>query len=369
MPLREVKASIAVITYNHEQYIGRCLDSLLRQKTDFLFEIIVGEDCSNDNTAKIVTEYAERFPDIIKPIRSAANVGMTANIDRVEKACRGKYIAYCEGDDCWICEDKLQKQVDFLSNNPEYGLVHAGAIGVLQDGRQREIQTTAEDDLEKGSQFILTSQHRILTLTVCLVKDMLIRAKEEERTICDPEFKAADFSRWYVINQYSRIKYFPEIVAKYSILDESASHSKNVLCRHRFQESVYKLKRRLWENWNKQPEVMLVIDRNYWPVALGFAAKLADRRLASTAAAELIHLNKKLNHIQTLEYAAAYSWLARRGIGLIEHILFVKNSIRQAGLKEWIMCAWVFGVAVVWLYPFLNRVSSKILGILSAKIS
>jgi len=115
--------SILSITYNHEKFISQAIDSWLMQKTNFDIEIVIGEDCSTDNTLQIIKEYQKRYPHLIKIITSDTNVGMQANFIRTLEACNGKYIALCEGDDYWTDPLKLQKQVDFLENNEIYSIV------------------------------------------------------------------------------------------------------------------------------------------------------------------------------------------------------------------------------------------------------
>jgi glycosyltransferase involved in cell wall biosynthesis len=112
--------NICMLAYNHEDYIIESIESILNQITDFSLLLIIGEDKSTDRTREICMEYADRFPDKIKLITSVSNVGMMQNFVRTYKACEGKYIAFCEGDDYWTDPYKLQKQVDFLEANPEY---------------------------------------------------------------------------------------------------------------------------------------------------------------------------------------------------------------------------------------------------------
>lgn len=112
--------SVRTSTYNHGSYIKQCIESVLMQKTTFPFEYIIGEDCSADDTRVIVLDYAKRYPDIIRVITANSNVGSKANGRRCIDACRGKYMAICEGDDYWTDPLKLQKQVDFLEKNKEY---------------------------------------------------------------------------------------------------------------------------------------------------------------------------------------------------------------------------------------------------------
>lgn len=123
--------SINCATYNHEEYIAEALEGFLMQKTDFNYEILIGEDCSTDKTRKIVEEYIEQYPDKIKMITSENNVGERINFIRLLENSKGKYIAVCEGDDFWIDPYKLQKQVDYMEGNPECTLCFHAADIVL----------------------------------------------------------------------------------------------------------------------------------------------------------------------------------------------------------------------------------------------
>ena len=125
--------SVRVITYNHEKYIAQCLEGILMQRANFPFEVIVGEDCSTDRTREIVLDYGRRFPETIRVIISETNVGGFRNVLRVQQACRGKYLAICEGDDYWIDPLKLQKQADFMEAHPECPLCFHDAFTVRYD--------------------------------------------------------------------------------------------------------------------------------------------------------------------------------------------------------------------------------------------
>jgi glycosyltransferase involved in cell wall biosynthesis len=111
--------SVCMITYNHESYIREAIEGVLMQKTNFPIELIIGEDCSTDNTRKIVREYENKYPEIIVAQYPETNRGMMKNFTTVLQSARGKYIALCEGDDYWTDPLKLQKQVDFLEENPD----------------------------------------------------------------------------------------------------------------------------------------------------------------------------------------------------------------------------------------------------------
>ncbi len=114
--------SIWMITYNHVLFIKDALESILVQKTNFNFEVIIGDDNSDDGTAQIIKQYATKFPQIIKPIYNPTNIGMHKNTIYTLQRCTGKYIAMLEGDDKWIDDNKLQMQVDFLEKNKDVSL-------------------------------------------------------------------------------------------------------------------------------------------------------------------------------------------------------------------------------------------------------
>lgn len=120
-------ASLVVLTYNQEKSIGRTLESLVRQKTSFPYEIIVCDDCSTDGTSQIVLDYASKYSQIV-PIINEVNLGLVKNHAKALSLCRGKYRAGCAGDDFWIDDYKLQKQVDILETHPDVCLVYTDAV-------------------------------------------------------------------------------------------------------------------------------------------------------------------------------------------------------------------------------------------------
>jgi len=121
--LSNVKLSICCITYNHENFIAQAIDSFLSQKTSFPFEIVISDDKSTDNTLHIIQSYVTKHPDKIRLIPRKQNIGMNKNFFSTLSACRGEYIAICEGDDYWTDVNKLQKQVEVFDANPNLSLI------------------------------------------------------------------------------------------------------------------------------------------------------------------------------------------------------------------------------------------------------
>ena len=119
----DILVSICCLTYNHEAYLRDTLEGFLMQKVDFPMEILVNDDASTDGTRAILREYAEKYPDLIRPFYQDVNLysqGKDLCLEVLYPAARGKYIALCEGDDYWTDPMKLQLQVDFLESHPDY---------------------------------------------------------------------------------------------------------------------------------------------------------------------------------------------------------------------------------------------------------
>ena len=125
--------SVCVITYNQEKTIAQTLVSILLQKGDFSLEIVVGDDSSIDNTATICRQYQQQYPEKIRLILQNSNQGIVKNFIDVLRLCRGKYIGICAGDDFWIDERKIEKQLSFFEKNPDYGVVSTGGYRLLVD--------------------------------------------------------------------------------------------------------------------------------------------------------------------------------------------------------------------------------------------
>ena len=116
---RNPLVSVHMTTYNHEGFIRQAIEGVVMQETDFEYELVIGEDCSTDRTREICFEYQKKHPTKIRVLWSESNLWhIGGNHKRVDVRCRGKYIAYCEGDDYWTDPKKLQKQVEYMESHP-----------------------------------------------------------------------------------------------------------------------------------------------------------------------------------------------------------------------------------------------------------
>jgi glycosyltransferase involved in cell wall biosynthesis len=137
----DVLVSVCMITYNQESFIRQAIEGILIQEVSFDYEFIIGDDCSKDDTLSICNEYADKFAHI-KVLPARSNLGMLGNFVRTLKSCKGKYIAFCEGDDYWVDPLKLKKQVSCLGNNPNAVFCFTS---VLERNRHDEYRLIRQD--------------------------------------------------------------------------------------------------------------------------------------------------------------------------------------------------------------------------------
>ncbi len=245
----EPLASIVVITYNHEPYIRDCLDSLLMQDTDFPYEICLGEDESKDGTREICVEYAEKHPDRIRLIlRSQADPGRSVyaaqgnyNFVQTSLACRGQYLATCEGDDAWTNPEKLQKQVDIMEADSSIVLVHSDYDKVdLTTGnringanRTRGIQHQVDPNPNLFIYDLMQLHYPIATCTALARADAVMDIYTKYIDLFQ-QLPMGDIPKWCELSRYGSFHYMDESLALYRILRESASNTQSPARKFKF---------------------------------------------------------------------------------------------------------------------------------------
>lgn len=127
------KVSVLMLTYNQEAYVDEAIRSVMLQQTDFPFELVVGDDCSTDETAARCRVWKDNYPRQIRLLEREQNMGLIANFMDTYARCNGEYIAICEGDDFWTDSTKLQRQVDFLEAHSDYVLCFHRVINYYAD--------------------------------------------------------------------------------------------------------------------------------------------------------------------------------------------------------------------------------------------
>lgn len=235
--------TISCLTYNHEPYIRQCLDGFVMQKTNFRFEAIVHDDASTDGTAAIIKEYAERYPDIIKPIFEIENQysKRDGSLTRIMNShMHGKYIAMCEGDDYWIDPLKLQKQVDFLEAHPNYGFSYTNVI-IDQSDKNIIIKRKTISISDNICDYLMTKNNPIITATVCMRKDIYM-AFNLEKDKYEINMLMGDLPLWIYASKDKCVHFLDERTTAYRLLLESASHSKDPLKLRIFMENAKDIK-------------------------------------------------------------------------------------------------------------------------------
>lgn len=197
--------SILCITYNHDKFIGEAIDSWLEQKIDFKIEIIIGDDCSTDNTVQEIKKYL-KSNNYIKLIERGKNIGFMNNFIDTYKQCNGKYIAICEGDDYWSDKNKLQMQVDFLENNKDYVLTHTNVFTLNNENKLTQLKP--DNYCSKNN---IYNKNEISTLTA-VFRNFNLDFSEKWS-----QFMMADWPLWISLSEKGRFKYFGEKTGVYRI--------------------------------------------------------------------------------------------------------------------------------------------------------
>ncbi|MCM1521000.1 MAG: glycosyltransferase [Lachnoclostridium sp.] len=224
--------TVIVAAYNSGKTIARTLDAILRQKTSAEYEILIGDDCSKDDTVDICRRYELEYPDKIRIIARPENLGILGNYFDCVRQARGRYIADCAADDFWIDENKLQRQFEILEAEPDVSIVltewqhfdentaetssHEGAIVT----RRTDYNSASiiPDILTHKLQFHLcTALYRKKTVT-----DMMAR---HPRLMTDPDFSCEDQQILLTMATKGTIVLLPEVTLNYSVGHESISHS------------------------------------------------------------------------------------------------------------------------------------------------
>ena len=233
--------SVIVTTYNHEPYLGRALDAILQQECDFGVEIILGEDCSSDNTLAVCQEYARRYPRQIRLIASTENVGWRANYRRCVEAAKGRYIAFCDGDDYWCDSTRLAEQVALMDTNPNVGLCYTFAerrdeyddlVGRFPTG---EGHTTLDELLHDWC---------IENCTTLARRELVLDYYTTEQSENRPEWLTEDLPMWLYVAAHSEVAYIERATAVHRVFPDSVSHSTSLRKRLAFCDSSSNIK--LW---------------------------------------------------------------------------------------------------------------------------
>lgn len=242
--------SVAVITYNHQEYISECLDNIINQVVDFPFEIIVADDDSTDRTKEICIGYQKKYPEIVKLILNENNQGLIKNYLNVLSHCRGKYIAQIAGDDYWCDVNKLSIQKSFLDYNTEVGLVYTNTYrfsnGVFQkDFVSKNVNSFEEHLIHEG---------------------YLAPNSWMYRTECSPLKFLSDDNAHYVDESYaylldifkvSKVAFIPQYMAVYRVHIGSLSCFNSDQKKYLFCKGIFEIKKDYIKKYDISNEILV----------------------------------------------------------------------------------------------------------------
>ena len=308
----DIQVSVHMITYNHEPYIRECLESILSQRTDFRFEVVIGEDCSPDNTRAIVLEYQDRYPDIVRVLESTKNLGSNLNAQRVKEACRGKYLAFIEGDDYWNHPRKLQMQYDFLESHPDYGLVCSEHDEFVHS--EQRLIPAAQVSAGKGYVTtptiydILSNKADILTCTVMAERELVMEVIAADPELYGTRYKMGDTQLWSELVMRKKCHRMPESLATRRIIAESATRSADEIKVTEFWLSNSEMCLYLCEKYQLSQQLKCDIGKLWRRRALKLAVMKADHKLASQVKHDVPDFSFK-DHFWY--YLSCMPWLSR----------------------------------------------------------
>lgn len=262
---RTPKVSVVVCTYNQRDLLPHALNSILAQKTDFKFEIILADDCSSDGTRDVCREYAYRYPDKIRALLNESNKGIVGNYYDAIEAASGEYIADLAGDDVWTDCEKLQRQVDILDSDSSIALTHAAWRYLLPDGRMERPKGFARPagrciiEGHKLLNSILAHKKEEVFIHLCTSmyrRDKVMELLDECSGLIRGPWLCEDFQLEALLASKGKIAYEPQEVLGYRVGHPSISSIEDTAKNARFSVNILRLTDELAKYLNKDtPEI------------------------------------------------------------------------------------------------------------------
>lgn len=210
-----IEVSVYCLAYNHEKFIKKCLDGFVCQKTNFRFEVIIHDDASTDHTADIIKEYAEKYPDIIKPVLQTQNQyskGISILYTYIAAKLQGRYIAICEGDDYWINENKLQIQYDYMTAHPDCTACVHNAIVHNCSNNSEWFVTNCQIEKDYSIDEIITGGGGLFATNSTFIKKEIFLNKPE----CFNCRGVGDYQNMMYAAIHGTVHYFPLFMSVYN---------------------------------------------------------------------------------------------------------------------------------------------------------
>ena len=235
---QDVLVSVVMITYGHELYIEQAVESVLNQKLSAPFELIICDDCSPDSTQEIVQRLVQSHPNgsIVEYVRHDRNIGMNSNYLFGVRRARGELIAVCEGDDYWVDDLKLNKQVDLLNEEPEISLVFTPAYQLEEDtGLIVKIRNEYHNYVSSKLTFerILKLGGGFYPTCTSMYRKKILNFERLDEFLCT--HSTGDYPIAILASFHGKIGYIKDITAVYRIQNRSVTNSIFTSCKECFQ--------------------------------------------------------------------------------------------------------------------------------------
>jgi len=319
--------SVFIFTYNQEKMVAQTINSILAQVTKFSFEIIIAEDCSNDNTKALCLEFFNNNPTKILFVANDTNKGLLKNYhESICKYARGKYIACCAGDDWWCDELKLQKQVNFLENNKEYDLIHTKSkIFIEEISRFSKKQMGKDRDaFEK-----MIVANGIAALTACFSKKAFLEYVGEIDPI-NINFPGEDYPMWIWFSFRKKIYFLDELTTVYRLQKETLSNTANPQGKHLIEQDRKKIKMFFYNHFKiSDKSILNLIDLKYYIDTMRTAALVGDK--VNIKERNIFFIGNKL---YTFYILSQFYSICGNNIQLNNILFYIERILRKSGITQ-----------------------------------
>ena len=276
--------SVILCTYNQEKYISEAIESALMQVCDEPLEILIGDDCSQDNTREIVKSYYQKYPEIIRLVYPEHNLGATGNTLNLILASKGEYLAFLDGDDSWLSADILQKQVNVFRKDNNIGMVVARAK-IWNEQKQQYIGILGDANCEFLAEMIKYDSD-VAAPTIAVRKELFEKCISDSKWyIKEDFFFDTIWAYWFAF--YSQIHYIPEELAKYRVLCNSECHSDDPNKLREYAKRYFSIKTRFILEHNIDIETSYNVLLNEWDKAYEKGSWRTEQQIRNSKAYKL----------------------------------------------------------------------------------
>lgn len=274
-----IELSVHLITYNNESHIADTIESVLKQKTDFTYEIVVGDDCSTDKTFEILNTYAKTYPHLFNLKRNEKQLGILQNFKTTLDRCKGTYIFDIAGDDFLKKDYSLQKMVEVLKNDPSLGFVDSG-FDTLYETRNKQVDFSNKKDIEtsKKNYKNLLFLGKLNPIGLCFKKQFLYKYVDFD-TYINMKVTIDDYPILVDLVMNSNFERIPESLHVYRSHDQSYSHKKDFNNHLFLKQQMNRLFEYFSNKYNYPKEIVITYHKNYYKELLFLAGYFENKEI------------------------------------------------------------------------------------------